>query len=127
MRDILSFMVWWLIVSCAGLVAWPLLFRMLPQLPDRGYAVSKTCGLLLLGYAFWMFSSLGFLRLTFGGVIVAALIVAAAASRWGQPRAALEWLRAHRAVALVTEAVFLVGFGIWAYVRALPVAFGLCH
>ena len=119
MRDILSFLVWWLIVSCAGLVAWPLLFRMLPQLPDRGYAVSKTCGLLLLGYVFWMFGSLGFLHLTFGGVIVAALSVAAATVRWGQPRAALEWLRAHYSLALVTEAVFLIGFGIWTYVRAL--------
>ena len=119
MSDILSFLSWWLIVSSAGLLVWPLLFRMLPLLPERGYALSKPCGLLVVGYTFWLLSSLGYLRLTPGGVMVSAILVTAAALRWGKARESLEWLREHRYWVLACEGVFLVGFGIWTYVRAL--------
>ena len=119
MSGILSFISWWLIVTSAGLLVWPLMFRMLPRLPERGYALSKTCGLLLVGYTFWMLSSLGYLRLTPGGVILSAILVAVSAMRWGKSGEALKWVREHRYWVLACEGVFLVGFGIWAYIRAL--------
>ena len=89
------------------------------RLPDRGYSLTKICGLLLLGYAFWLPSSLGYLRLNVGGILIACIIVAAAGLSLGKPRAAVKWMGGHRGLVLVSEAVFFVGFAVWAYVRAL--------
>jgi len=119
MRDTLSFMIWWLLVTSTGFLVWPLLFRVLSRLPDRGYSLSKICGLLVLGYAFWLPSSLGYLRLTVGGILIACIIVAAAGLGLGKPKAAIKWMGEHRNLVLASEAVFFVGFAVWAYVRAL--------
>ena len=39
---------WWLIVQALGWTAWPLAFRALRWLPDRGYMLAKPLGLLLV-------------------------------------------------------------------------------
>ena len=51
-------LVWWVEVQALGLVAWPLAFRWLRRLPDRGYMLSKPLGLLLATYGVWLLASL---------------------------------------------------------------------
>ena len=50
---------WLLVVELIGLAAFALLFRLLPALPDRGFAAAKTIGLLLTAYAAWVLASIG--------------------------------------------------------------------
>jgi hypothetical protein len=57
----LSFLSWYLTLSLMGWLTFPLAYRMLPALPDRGYAFSRILGLLLWGYGFWLLGSLGVL------------------------------------------------------------------
>ena len=119
MSDFFAFIAWWLLVCFSGWVVWPLLFRMMPGLPERGYALSKACGLLLIGYVLWMLGSLGYLRLTSGGVLISVTVVALLSLRFGSPSDSVKWLVRHRRLALLMECVFFVFFAVFAYLRAL--------
>jgi uncharacterized membrane protein len=46
--------VWWLLMLVIGWITFPLLFAMLPALPDRGYGASKAAGLMLSAWLAWM-------------------------------------------------------------------------
>jgi len=121
MRDILAVLSWWLLIQILGLAAWPLAFRLLRFLPDRGYTIAKPLGLLLTSYALWLAGSLGLMQNSLGGIIF-ALILVIASSAWALSRdgiAALrDWLSRHRATVLVYEALFLIAMCGWAAFRA---------
>jgi uncharacterized membrane protein len=117
---------WWLVVQLMGLAALPLAFRLLRCLPDRGYTFSKAMGVLLVSFLFWLLNSLGFLRNSSGGVLLAAavlVIISAWVYRRGDgPADGSEglwtWLKKHSGYVLAAELLFAVAFGFWAYVRA---------
>lgn len=121
MSEIFFFLRWWLAASLAGLAAVPLAARLLPGLPDRGYAFARALGLLVTGYILWMLTSLGWLRndasgwLLAFGLLVALGAWAARKSGWDDLRT---WLMEHRNLVLGYEALFLLAFAGWAIVRA---------
>lgn len=49
---------WYLILQAFALPAIPLLWRMFPRLPDRGYALAKLIGILGVTYVVWLLASL---------------------------------------------------------------------
>ncbi|MBU0510201.1 MAG: hypothetical protein KJ638_00675 [Chloroflexi bacterium] len=117
----LSFLLWYLLISTLGLLTFPLAYRLLPGLPDRGYALSRIMGLLLWGYLFWLLGSLGILNNDVGGELFALLIVAML-SGWalrsvGWPEIR-NWLHAQWRLIITVEILFLVTFAAWAIVRA---------
>jgi len=69
-------LIWWVAVQLLGLAGLPLASILFRALPDRGYAFSKTLGLLLTGYLAWLVAMLGLA--SFGPVLIvlAALTVA---------------------------------------------------
>jgi YYY domain-containing protein len=112
---------WYLIASLAGLAAFPLAYRLLDGLPDRGYAFTRSLGLLLWGYVFWLLGSLGVLRNDVGGQFF-ALAILLALSAWllrrfdfSQLRA---WFQAYRGYVIWVELLFLLAFVGWAFVRS---------
>ncbi|MEK7310604.1 MAG: DUF2298 domain-containing protein, partial [Chloroflexota bacterium] len=122
MSDVLSFLSWWLIVTAFGLVAWPTVFRLFRFLPDCGYSLSKTAGLLAVGYVGWLLGNFRFVQVDAGGVMASLLVVGAislAALRGSTANEMREWWKANRVVVVAAEIVFLIGFGFWAYARAL--------
>ncbi|MBX0327826.1 glycosyltransferase family 39 protein, partial [Oscillochloris sp. ZM17-4] len=50
---------WVAVLELLGLAAFALLFRLLPGLPDRGFSIAKTLGLLGVAYLAWLLGSLG--------------------------------------------------------------------
>ncbi len=106
-----------------GLVGLPLAFRLLGNLPDRGYAFARPLGLLLTGYLLWLGGSLGFWRNSVGGTLIAMLLVLTigiwlyrgrrekAVSIWG-------WLRAHARYWLAVESLSLVALAGWTVYKA---------
>ncbi|MEK7324644.1 MAG: DUF2298 domain-containing protein, partial [Chloroflexota bacterium] len=105
-----------------GVIAWPILFRVFRFLPDRGYSLSKTGGLLAVGYAGWLLGNFGFVLVNPGGVMASLLVVGAISlvALRGDTFAELrEWLKANWPVVLATEIIFLAAFTGWAYARAL--------
>ena len=116
---ILDILLWYLAILLSGWLVFPLLYRLLPLLPDRGLALSRPAGLLLWGYAWWLLTSFHILENNIGGVLVGLVIVAAisAYANRNAYSAMLAWLRENRAMVWLVEGVFLVTFAAWLWVR----------
>ena len=119
MVEVLAWLYWWLIVSIGGLLIWPLTFRMFGDLPDHGYAVTRAAGLLLVGYVFWIMSSLGYLSLTVSGISISLVLLGIFGFCYWKAGDSFIWIQKNVRYVLVTETVFLVTFAIWAYIRCL--------
>ena len=116
----LDVLLWLLAVEAIGLAAFPLCFYLLPRLRDRGYAVSKPLGILVIAYVSWLLSVLHLVP----SVQLTLLVLLAAmggVSGWYGFRHRSEirdFLVRERTVLLATEAVFLAVFIIWVVYRA---------
>ena len=121
----LSFLSWYLTLTLMGWLTFPLAYRMLPALPDRGYAFSRILGLLLWGYGFWLLGSLGVLYNDRGGILLAlALVLMLSAWAVGKDLPGFwrdelsSWLRNSGDYVIAVEALFLAAFACLAFVRA---------
>ena len=111
---------WYLVLVILGWLTFPLTYRLFSRLSDRGYSLSRVLGLLLWGFGFWLFGSLGVLRNQPGGILFALslLVVISLWSGWGQRFEIWDWVRTHWRLILIAEAVFLVFFAFMTLVRA---------
>ncbi|MDX9992055.1 MAG: DUF2298 domain-containing protein [Anaerolineales bacterium] len=126
----INFILWYLLMTALGLLTFPLAYRLLPALPERGYALSRALGLLLWGFIFWLAVSFGLARNNLGGLFASLLVLVAFSLWWGRTRAEdaqspLDWLKAHWNYILVVEILFLLAFAGLAFVRShAPEALG---
>lgn len=116
-----AFLGWYLASTFLGWLAFPLAYRLLPGLYDRGFALSRTLGLLLTSYLFWLLAALGMLHNTAGGILLAAALLAGL-SLWAllgiHPAELLAFIKSRRAALLVAEILFLAAFAFLTIVRA---------
>src|SRR5581483_2594759 len=101
-------------------LTFPLAYRLFPALTDRGYSLSRAAGLLIWGYIFWLFTSLGLAQNTIGGILFALLIIAGL-SGWAIVNRKSEianWLRSNLRLIITVEVLFLVAFAFLAFLRA---------
>src|SRR6266542_984411 len=117
-----DFLAWYVVVQVAAIAVWPLVARALTSLDDRGWAISKTAGLLGIAWLLWLVCMLLPVPFTRATLALAVLIVGAVAW-WLEVRTQrvaelLEWARARRDVLLAWEGVFLVGFVLFAVLRS---------
>lgn len=121
MTDILHFLCWYVLILVIGLAGFPIIFRLLPNLTSRGYALARPLGLLIWGFLFWLLGSLGVLQNDLGGVILAFLPLAGLAI-WscikGGWREMITWIKVSKKTLIVMEVVFFVAFALWTVVRA---------
>jgi YYY domain-containing protein len=124
----ITFLIWYLFISLLGLITFPLAYRMLPALADRGYAFSRSLGLLLWGYGFWLLGSLGLIGNDIGGHLLALILLVVLCAwvlRGGVWVEVKEWLRNQRRLVITIEILFLCAFASWILVRAAnPEIFG---
>ncbi|MGC1374589.1 MAG: DUF2298 domain-containing protein [Anaerolineales bacterium] len=132
----LQFFLWYITITILGLLTFPLAYRLLPALADRGYALSRSLGLLIWAFVFWLAVSLGISQNTVGGLLL-ALAVLAGLSGWANWRAeqspgttdsasvrrftlqqVFDWLKANLRYILSVEILFLLAFAVLAFVRA---------
>lgn len=119
---------WWLLATAMGAAALPLCLRLLGALPDKGYTLARTAGILLTGFVFWLLNNFGMLRNESGSVFAAGLIVfsASLALYFQMTRPAAErhpfdwrgWLRENRWVIVTAEVLFIVLLVGWSAYRA---------
>ena len=111
----LNVLLWLVVVEAIGLAAFPLCYYLFPGLRDRGYAVSKALGILLIGYSSWILSVLHVLPST--QLTVAALVAVMAGLSWwyvrGRRQEFVRFLAKERPAILAAEAVFLAVFLGW--------------
>lgn len=117
---ILSLLSWYLVILILGWVTFPLTYRLLAQLSDRGYTLSKVLGLLLWGFIFWLLGNLNLLQNNPGGILFALIVVLALSvwAGWGKWAEMWAWVKENHRLVIMAEAVFLVGFAFMALVRS---------
>ena len=118
---VFDFLKWAGFVFILGVIAFPISFRFLPKLRDRGYAAAKALGLLLWGFVYWLLVSLHLTPNDLGGALFALLIVLAI-SIWLGTRLGWKeiwsWVKTHWRTMLVVDVLFLVVFAIWTLLRS---------
>jgi YYY domain-containing protein len=115
-----AFISWYLLITLLGWLTFPLAYCIFPALADRGYTLARAFGLLIWGYAFWLFASLGIAQNDIGGLLL-GLVILGGLSAWLFVNRKLEigsWLGENRRLILTTEILFLVTFGLMAFFRA---------
>jgi YYY domain-containing protein len=121
MNQVIETIFWYLLLAGIGWLCFPIAYRYLGALPNRGIAFVRPLGLLLWGFLFWILSSYGFLRNDIAGLLTAILILAALswwAWRSTPPGEIRRWLRDNRSTIIAVEIVFLLAFLFMTYVRA---------
>jgi YYY domain-containing protein len=116
----IPFLLWLVAVELLGLAALPLTLAFFPRLADRGYALSKTLGILVITWLNWL------LGITLGAAnLVVVLWVLAAGmavlGMWALHRTGDDVRLVVRRIwpsMAVEEGLFLVSFSVWAVVRA---------
>ena len=123
-----AFISWYLVVTILGWLTFPLTHRLFPNFADRGYIFARTIGLLIWGYVFWLFASLGISHNDIGGILL-ALSVLAALSAWAfwddrqrtmdrGSSSIISWIQTNRRLILAAEILFLAAFAFLAFVRS---------
>ena len=115
-----SFFSWYILISLLGWVTLPLTYRLLPALADRGYTLARAFGLLLWGYIFWLFASLGIIQNDMGGLLLGVAIIVGF-SAWAfvdQKQGIVNWIGENIRLIIVTELLFLIAFGFMAFFRS---------
>ncbi|MEW6566747.1 MAG: DUF2298 domain-containing protein [Chloroflexota bacterium] len=73
--ELAAVIAWWLLIALFGVLALPLTRAAFPGLHDGGYPLARLVGLLVVAWGAWM---LGSLRLPFGRLSIAAVLIAMA-------------------------------------------------
>lgn len=115
--------VWWLVSTLIGWLAFPLCFGFFHRLPGRGYAFSRILGLLLTSYLLWFGASLHVIQNDLGGLIL-SLFTTASLSAWSLTKSGAHlqqiraFLRERWRMILTAEVLFLLCLAGWSVVRA---------
>ena len=93
-HQVIGVIIWYATIFLFGALAFPLVFAILPNLADGGYAVSKLAGMLLVAWFAWAVSSLKIPIWSQGGILFSMLLLAALSAAFMRIRL-LEFLRDH--------------------------------
>jgi len=118
---VLATLLWWLTVTLIGALAFPIVFVVFRGLRDRGYLLSRSIGLLLLGYIIWLPSSMRWLPNGLPLTLAALLLIAGASTlllrRYGSELKS--WLREHKGMVGLGEAIFGLALVFFVGIRML--------
>ncbi|MEE9201581.1 MAG: DUF2298 domain-containing protein, partial [Dehalococcoidia bacterium] len=111
---------WYLWAQLLFLPSLPLSLLVFRRLPDRGYPLAKSLGLLLPAFLLWLGASLHLLPNTGGGLLLlwGLLMVAGLLIVWRWWGEIAAFFREQRGLVLATELLFVAAFLLWAAVRA---------
>ncbi len=118
---ILSVLLWWFVITLFGWFAWPLLFPLARGLADRGHAISRVFGWLLLGWVHWIGVSLGLWHNALGPLLLILLILVLLGRwAWSRQREAMgEYLARRLRLIAGQELLFALAFLFFVLIRLL--------
>ncbi len=107
--QVIGVMVWWLLMVAVGWIVLPMLFLLFPGLPDRGFGAGKLLGWILVAWASWFTSSLGFKMWNQSGLLALILLLAVinAIIAFWKRRELFEFIRERHRHLLIVEAISL--------------------
>lgn len=110
--------IWWFTIVLFGFAAYPLLFVLLPRLPDRGYSFAKFAGMFITGWATWYAATFRFTVWWQGGIAVALglLFLLGLLLLWRNRDEFVDFIRDHwkrlALIELITLLAFLAMLGV---------------
>jgi YYY domain-containing protein len=111
---------WLLLIEVLGLLALPISMRLLGRLSDCGLVIAKTSGILLLAWFAWILASLHLAEYSRGEIALCLLPIAGISLAWGvRLRDIPTILRPRLVPVLLGEAVFLIGFFAFLWIRMI--------
>ncbi len=115
---VVGLVIWYLFVFVLGVLTYPIIRLVMPGLGDKGYALSRTLGLVILAYVPWLLSSFGVphTRLLIG-LVFAAIAVAGLVLGWMHRDELLEEWKSNRRTFLIIEGIFLSFFLFDLFIR----------
>jgi YYY domain-containing protein len=112
---------WLVLMAIVGLATLPLTLAAFSRLPDRGYILARSVGVLLLAWLSWMLTNLTPLHYSRGTIVLAlGLVVAVSYGSLllpSQRRRFRELWRTRLRLILVNELLFLAFFGLFWLIR----------
>ncbi len=122
-----NFISWYILITILGWMTFPLTYRLFPALADRGYTLARAFGLLVWGFVFWLFATLGLAQNDIGGLLL-GLVIVIGLSVWSifnrqssiaNPKSSIvHWLSENLRLIITTELLFIVAFALMAFIRA---------
>ncbi|MBZ0300767.1 MAG: DUF2298 domain-containing protein, partial [Anaerolineae bacterium] len=111
-QPVVTVAAWWLAIMAFGWIAWPLVFTLFPGLADRGFAVAKLAGLVVVAWATWMAASAQIALWSQGGILLAmGLLVLISLGAAVRNRAAFsQYIRTYWRRLAVIELITLLAF-----------------
>lgn len=115
----LAVIAWWLVIMLIGWITWPLLFVILPGLPDRGYPLAKITGMLIVSFVVWAGGALRFLTWSSIGILLTIIILAVISFLVARRNRAalLEYVRVNWRHLVIIEMITLILFVAFLFVR----------
>jgi YYY domain-containing protein len=115
-----SWIEWLLVIELLGLAALPIAALLFRAFPDRGYAMAKPLGILLVAFVNWWLGSVASLANYPQLLWVIVLLMAAGGGvlYWLGILARPTDLRSFARIAAIEEILFLVAFLVWTLVRS---------
>lgn len=112
--------VWMTVILLVGLGGFPFAFLTFRFLPDRGYLVSRTLGVLMFVWLSWMVVSLGLIKATRPATLAVfgVFLIVAAVTGYLQRDDIAAFVREHRHLLLAEEGVFWLAFLYDVWIRA---------
>lgn len=113
---------WLIAIEIIGLIAFPVVFVVCRNLPDRGYPLAKTAGLLLVALGVWLAASGRFVPFTIASVLLMMALLAGLSFicwRLGVGSQIRAFLKEKGRLVLLYELLFLAAFGAFLIIRML--------
>ncbi len=110
---------WWLATILLGWLAFPLTFVALRGLPERGYALSRVLGMLLLSYIPWLLASLNVLPHTRTSLLLALVLIVAGSGLilWRRGREIIPFVRQNLAYIGLVELLAVSFYLLMIFIR----------
>lgn len=111
---------WFVFAFLVGWISFPIAFSLFKKLPDRGYTITKSLGILLVSFFHWFLTSLGLSQNSVGGIwlaIILVIILACQAIWQVKGRVLLNWVKQNWRLIIVSEIIFLLAFVSLAWLR----------
>lgn len=118
---LVAVLLWWLAVVVVALAVWPVTYTVFHRLRDRGHLLSKSLGLVILGYLVWLPSSLQLLRNGLPLTLAAlALLAAFSAFLFRRRRSEMvAFWKDNARLLLFEEGLFALAFLAFVFIRVL--------
>lgn len=116
-----QFLFFYIVLSVLGWICFPMAYRYLPLLRDRGYAITRALGLILWAYIFWLLASLQLIPNALGGFLFAFLVLFWI-NLWILRKigifSLIAWVKDNGKYILIVEGIFLLAFLGWSIIRS---------